>query len=432
MEYSIARERLRGAWCLTRFVSFDPPIVAERRRRFAMARRQPGDAVAHSVERQTELDWLRGLMLVLMTITHMPTWFSNQLGQPFGFVSAAEGFVFLSAYLVGSVYMRTAHTRGYAAMRRAIWRRALKVYAAHAGLLLFLLWLLVPIALHRGAHSVTDLASFYIAHPHLALACGLLLAYNPPLLDILPMYVLFLLVSPFVLEHGTRRGWAPLMTLGALLWLFSQIGGGRQVYQSVAALVDWPVPYSQTGAFSLLAWQLLWLIGLRAGAQAATARAEGSAPQPWPAPLVMAAVLIATVFFVWRHLVGQVPFGPDAALNALFDKWHLGALRLLDFGAIAIVVVWARPAIVAWARHSAIATLGRSSLTVFSAQLVLCLALLVIIEEAPPHLHLQDGVVLVGTLLALYAIARVTESGGGAIRTGWKTIALRLSARTVR
>ena len=36
--------------------------------------------------RQTELDWLRGLMLVLMTITHLPTWFSSHVGQPFGFV----------------------------------------------------------------------------------------------------------------------------------------------------------------------------------------------------------------------------------------------------------------------------------------------------------------------------------------------------------
>ena len=35
------------------------------------------------MERQTELDWLRGLMLVLMTMTHLPTWFSAHAGQPF-------------------------------------------------------------------------------------------------------------------------------------------------------------------------------------------------------------------------------------------------------------------------------------------------------------------------------------------------------------
>lgn len=47
--------------------------------------------------RRWELDALRGLMLVLMTLTHLPTRLSSPLGQPFGFVSAAEGFVLLSA-----------------------------------------------------------------------------------------------------------------------------------------------------------------------------------------------------------------------------------------------------------------------------------------------------------------------------------------------
>src|SRR6478672_7179824 len=162
---------------------------------------------SQSMRRRLELDWLRGLMLVLMTVTHLPTWFSTHAGQPFGFVSAAEGFVFLSAYLVGSVYSRMANKNGYAAMRRALMGRAAKVYAAHVALLLFLLWVLVPFATSQGAHAITDLASYYVEHPHTALVSGLLLAYNPPLLDILPMYVLFLLVSPLLLEHASRHGW---------------------------------------------------------------------------------------------------------------------------------------------------------------------------------------------------------------------------------
>ena len=46
--------------------------------------------------RYWEIDAVRGLMLVLMTITHVPTRFTDPVGQPFGFVSAAEGFVLLS------------------------------------------------------------------------------------------------------------------------------------------------------------------------------------------------------------------------------------------------------------------------------------------------------------------------------------------------
>ena len=55
-------------------------------------------------KRLWELDALRGLMLVLMTLTHLPTRLTTPTGQPFGYVSAAEGFVLLSAFMAGMVY----------------------------------------------------------------------------------------------------------------------------------------------------------------------------------------------------------------------------------------------------------------------------------------------------------------------------------------
>lgn len=58
-------------------------------------------------------------MLVLMTVTHLPSRLTDPLGQPFGFVSAAEGFVLLSALMAGLVYSRTGHREGVDAMRRA-------------------------------------------------------------------------------------------------------------------------------------------------------------------------------------------------------------------------------------------------------------------------------------------------------------------------
>ncbi|HJU22623.1 MAG TPA: OpgC domain-containing protein [Casimicrobiaceae bacterium] len=383
------------------------------------------------MERQTELDWLRGLMLVLMTVTHLPTWFSQQLGQPFGFVSAAEGFVFLSAYLVGAVYARRARTRGYDAMRRSLWGRALKVYAAHVGLLLFLLLLLVPIAISHDAHAITDLASFYMERPHLALASGVVLGYNPPLLDILPMYVVFLAASPLVLAHGMRRGFGTLFAVSAVVWLFAQYDGGRHVYESVATLVGWPIPYSATGAFSFMAWQLLWLVGLRVGA-------AQSAPETLPAPTdsdrwgrvaFWFAVGLASVFFVWRHAVGQT-FGTAELLNTLFDKWHLGPLRLLNFAALALIIVRMRPILIRLAEHSAVATLGRASLVVFGAHLVICLTALAIVGEAThAYLHLTDVVLLSGTLAALWGIARASIDAPQAFRSAGRTVAARLGLR---
>ena len=56
-----------------------------------------------AARRRWEIDLLRGLMLVLMTLTHLPTRVTDPLGQLFGYVSAAEGFVLLSGYMAGLV-----------------------------------------------------------------------------------------------------------------------------------------------------------------------------------------------------------------------------------------------------------------------------------------------------------------------------------------
>jgi hypothetical protein len=49
------------------------------------------------VQRRLEFDGLRGLILVWMTIMHLPTRANTIFNQPFGCVSSAEGFVFLAA-----------------------------------------------------------------------------------------------------------------------------------------------------------------------------------------------------------------------------------------------------------------------------------------------------------------------------------------------
>lgn len=54
-------------------------------------------------QRQPELDALRGLMLILMTLAHLPTQAQVVTNQQLGFISEAEGFIFLSAFLTGRI-----------------------------------------------------------------------------------------------------------------------------------------------------------------------------------------------------------------------------------------------------------------------------------------------------------------------------------------
>jgi hypothetical protein len=72
------------------------------------------------VQRSPKLDALRGVFLVWMTLTHLPTHLSDILNEPFGFVSSAEGFVFLSALLVARLYIRQAAVSA-GAVRTKLW-----------------------------------------------------------------------------------------------------------------------------------------------------------------------------------------------------------------------------------------------------------------------------------------------------------------------
>src|ERR1700748_3104336 len=142
--------------------------------------------------RKPEFDALRGLFFVWMPLTPLPARVSDLVNQPFGFISSAEGFVFLSALLVGRVYMRQA-TENSGRLRSKLWKRALRVYAYHVVLLLLAFTFAAAFAVYRHHAALEHLLDFYIAHPAVAIVGSLLLIYCPPLLDILPIYVIFLL-----------------------------------------------------------------------------------------------------------------------------------------------------------------------------------------------------------------------------------------------
>src|SRR6202789_4132731 len=86
-------------------------------------------------QRIEELDALRGLMLVWITCTHLPTILSTYVNQPVGFIAATEGFIFLSALFTGRIYFRIAERDGYPAMTRKLCARPLRLYGSHLLLL---------------------------------------------------------------------------------------------------------------------------------------------------------------------------------------------------------------------------------------------------------------------------------------------------------
>jgi hypothetical protein len=367
--------------------------------------------------RRWELDALRGLMLVLMTLTHLPTRVSDPAGQPFGWVSAAEGFVFLSACMVGMIYSDVALKRGIGAMWRAFEARALTIYACQVGLLALLFTVIAALGVRADQPAVKGLVAFYLDAPGIALPASLTLLYNPPLLDILPMYVLFMLASPWVMLHGLRRGWLGLMVGSTALWLAAQFGFEAAMYERIAEFTGLKVPFDQTGAFDLPAWQFLWMLGLALGAGGIGAGHEPPGLPTFPRWWVNAALAVALAGFAWRHWRGQTPFEHWRHLNLLFDKWHLGPLRVINFFALLTLVLHHGPALAArLPRMRWLETLGAASLPVFCAHLVVVLIALAVL--GPPVRERSvwiDVALLGGTFALLYVVAEVSRLGSAGV-----------------
>ena len=101
-------------------------------------------------ERRPELDALRGLFLVWMTLTHLPTHFSDFMNNPFGFVSSAEGFVIISALLVGRLSIRET-LQNATGVRIRLWKRTLQIYGYHL-LMLALAFTVAVITIRFGVY----------------------------------------------------------------------------------------------------------------------------------------------------------------------------------------------------------------------------------------------------------------------------------------
>jgi len=213
-----------------------------------------------------ELDALRGLMLVWIMCTHLPTILSTYVNQPFGFFAATEGFIFLSALFTGRIYFRVAERDGYGAMWWKLWTRTGKLYLYQLLLLAFAFVIEAPIAARGNRPAVHNLLDFYFSTAHTrAFIDAALMIYRPPLLDILPIYIILLGLTPFAIVLGERFGWKYALTGGFTLWLLAQFGLRSFVYHIQTQAFGMRIPLNEMGAFDLWAWQLWWLVGVWLG-----------------------------------------------------------------------------------------------------------------------------------------------------------------------
>jgi hypothetical protein len=317
------------------------------------------------MKRFLELDVLRGVLLVMMVVDHSPSSLRLFTDEPLGFFTTAECFVFVSAFLAGLVFRKRTEKLGFAAARSSSIHRAERIYQSHL--------LTVGFAFILGSFFLPDfpgvrnLLDHYLANPWAAIGGSLALLFRPPLMDMLPMYILFSFLTPTAFWAAKRWGWKTVLLVSVSVWLLAQTH-----VRDVLVGATKTLPFIQLGPFDLCAWQLIWIAGLFIGQ-----RSQETKPLlPRAGLLHLLLWILAIAFLVWRWWSRAA--GPEPVIQAwLLDKWHVGPLRLMNFFVAASVVA-------GWLKHlnrlelplRPLLLIGRHMLPVFCSQI--CLSVLLI------------------------------------------------------
>jgi hypothetical protein len=157
--------------------------------------------------RVVSVDFWRGIALVMIFIDHVPgNVFDRFTQRNFGFSDAAEVFVFLAGVAAAFAYLRHFDRVGAPAQLLRIGQRAFQLYMAHIVVLILCGGILAYASLTTQDERIMESMQFdQLANQPLPALVGIAtLGLQPSYLNILPLYVVLLLISP-VLIVLTRR-----------------------------------------------------------------------------------------------------------------------------------------------------------------------------------------------------------------------------------
>jgi len=312
-------------------------------------------------KRDTRIDALRGIALLMIFIDHVPDDAANWLTiHNFSFSDAAEVFVYLagvsSMLAYGKAFRRDGALTGF----RQIAARCTKIYAVQVVLFLTTMGLAV---VRRSAGMPNPIAGPILDAGWAGIFRGLSLEALPTYLDILPLYVVLLAAFPIVYALSRISPWLALSVSGSV-WLAANLCKNFNLPNMLSA---------EGWYFNPFAWQFLFTIGslsagLLKGAQSNSLRGKLLKSLCW-------AYLAVGFFetFNWSH------WGlPDLRLFSMEEpeKTVLAPIRLLSILAV-VCLVFGSAAVERLSRYrfmQPLAACGRHSLEVFAMGCVLAYA----------------------------------------------------------
>ncbi|WP_149537069.1 OpgC family protein [Siccirubricoccus phaeus] len=317
--------------------------------------------------RDLRVDLFRGLALSCIFIDHVPgNWLGLLTLRNIALCDATEAFVLLAGYAAGLAYGSELDRRGFTFAAASLARRIGTLYVAH--IFLFVVFTAQvgysAAALDTTAYLDELHLDVFAEQPYLALLQALLLRFQPAFLDILPLYiVLLMLLLPAL----------PLLRVPGLL-----LGLSAGLYLAVR-LADVNLP-SWTGGgwfFNPLAWQFLFFIGCALGyvPRPPEGRPAGRLAVPFhPALAVLAGLLL--LLGAAASLITQAESDTTALLLpervaellSAVDKTGLHPLRLVSILALTYLLAHLVPIGAGWVRSRAalpFVLMGQHGLPVF-------------------------------------------------------------------
>src|SRR6201991_3336183 len=348
--------------------------------------------------RDLRLDLFRGLALWLIFLDHIP---SNVVSwitiRNYGFSDATEIFIFISGFTAAFVYGRAMTERGFIISGGRILRRAWQIYVAHVFLFAIYLAEIAYVAtsfenpLYAEEMNILD----FLKNPDQTIIQALLLKFKPSNMDVLPLYIILLLLFPPILWLLLFRSTLALgasVLLYVLTWEF-----------------NWNMPSYPSGHwyFNPFAWQLLFVFGAwcaLGGAQ----RLATVLRSPVTVSIAIAYLLFAFVISLTWYIPGMSQYVPHWLEEAIYpvDKVNLDVLRFAHFLALAVVTVWVVPRDwepLKWWWAWPLIVCGQHSLEIFCLVVFLSFAAHFAMVEVSGALWMQIVVSAVGILIMIAA-----------------------------
>lgn len=336
----------------------------------------PASSLAH--RRLLLVDFWRGAALLMIFINHIPdNWLSNFTLRHMGFADSTEIFVFLAGVSAALAFGKSFDRGGWTGMLLHTGRRLWLLFVAHILLVFALSSMIAAAGFLTDSAPIMEQLNFspLFFETDVAILRLLKLNYMPSMTDILPLYIVFIACFPVAQAFMRVSPYLALAASGGL-WLYANIGDVNFANY----------PEGQRWFFNPLAWQFLFVGGavayrLRARLISLTASRRLTGLAALFLMISFAAAAPWTHFPVWA----DARVVPPEWLR-YDDKVNLSLLRLLHFGALALLAVRLLPESTGFLRSRAahmIMLCGRHSLAIFCLGSILALAVHIFLRISP-------------------------------------------------